>query len=198
MKKIKLIYALFLCFLVGILTGCTDNHTTVKEKVDQASYVRVYLPSSGISLNMNLSTKQWYGYKWAVKDDIAYTYDGNFRADWLSFDYFKNINLLYPIVADKTTVGKVRQSNYMIVKEIKNNPVQRKIIDIWHDNGHKGNKMKVFYNYDCLPIKVQMIDDNTNKWETIVEYSYPKLTSKQYEKNWKNHKKEIKDGEYID
>ncbi|QNQ80631.1 hypothetical protein [Lactobacillus sp. PV034] len=189
---------MFLCVFVGTLIGCSNEHATVKQRIDQANYVRVYLPSSGISLDMNLSTKQWYGYKWAVKDDIAYTYNGNFRADWLSFNYFKKINLLYPIVADKTTISKVRKSNYLIVKEVRNNSNQKEIIDIWHDNGHKGNKMKVFYNHACLPIKVQMLDADTNKWKTIVKYSYPNLTQKKYERNWKNHVKEIKDGEYID
>ncbi|GBG04646.1 hypothetical protein LrDSM24759_05600 [Lactobacillus rodentium] len=76
MKKVRIIHILFLCVFVGTLIGCSNEHTTVKQKIDQASYVRIYLPSSGISLNMNLSTKQWYGYKWAVKDRLLYTYDG--------------------------------------------------------------------------------------------------------------------------
>ena len=198
MKKIKLIYALFLCFLVGMITGCTNNHVTVKEKIDQANYVRVYLPSSGISLNVNLSIKQWYGYKWAVKDDLLYTYDGNFRDNDLGFKYFKKSYFLYPIIADKTTVNKVKQSNFVIVKDIRNNSEQKKIINIWHGDGFKGYKVKIFYNHECLPVKVQLIDREKNKWETIAKYSYPHITAKEYERNWKEYVKEVKKGYFID
>ena len=64
MKKIKIIYALFLCILVGILSSCSNNHTTVKEKIDQASDVQVYIPidkDSGTTIDMNLFYKKYYG-----------------------------------------------------------------------------------------------------------------------------------------
>ena len=198
MKKVRIIHILFLCIFVGTLIGCSNEHTTVKQKIDQANYVRIYLPSSGISLDMNLSTKQWYGYKWAVKDRLVYTYDGKVRDNKLSFNYFRNLYFLYPIIADKTTVNKVKQSNFVIVKDIRNNSEQKKIINIWHGDGFKGYKVKIFYNHECLPVKVQLIDREKNKWETIAKYSYPHITAKEYERNWKEYVKEVKKGYFVD
>ncbi|GBG04650.1 hypothetical protein NR996_02870 [Lactobacillus rodentium] len=67
-----------------------------------------------------------------------------------------------------------------------------------HDDGFKGYRVKIFYNHDCLPIKVQLIDRETNKWKTVVTYSYPHITAKQYEKNWEKYRKEVKKGYYED
>ncbi|QNQ80627.1 hypothetical protein [Lactobacillus sp. PV034] len=198
MKKIKFIYILFSFIFIGTITGCTNNQAIIKEKIDKANYVRIYLPSSGISLDMNLSTKQWYGYKWVVKDSLLYTYDGKVRDNKLSFNYFRNLYFLYPILEDRITTSEVKKSNYVIVKNVKNRPEQKKIVDVWHDDGFKGYKVKIFYNHDCLPVKVQLIDRETNKWETIAKYSYPHITAKEYEKNWKEYVKEIKAGDFLD
>ena len=191
----KIIYTLFLCFLVGILTGCTDNCTTIKEKVDQASYVTVNLPPT---LHMDLASKRWYGNGHAVRKDIDYSYEGPYQTKIRSFYYYKKICLLYPIIADQVKVGKVKESNYVIVKNVKSKSDQRKIIDIWHGDGFKGYRVKIFYNHECLPVKVQLIDRETNKWKTAVKYSYPHITAKQYEKNWKEYVKEIKAGDFLD
>ena len=195
MKKIKLIYALFLCFLIGILTGCTNNHTTIKEKIDKTNYVTIELPST---LHMDLSGKRWYGNGHAIRKDMDYTYEGTYSTTNGGFNYYKDIYLLYPIIADKTTVEEVKKSNYVIVKDVKNNSKQKKLMQFLHDYGFKGYKVKIFYNHDCLPIKVQLIDRETNKWKTITKYSYPHISSKQYEKNWKNYVKEVKEGYFLD
>ncbi|WP_379802284.1 hypothetical protein [Lactobacillus rodentium] len=99
---------------------------------------------------------------------------------------------------DRITTSEVKKSNYVIIKNVKNRPEQRKIIDIWHDDGFKGYKVKIFYNHDCLPVKVQLIDRETNKWKTIAKYSYPHITAKEYEKNWKEYVKEIREGDFVD
>ena len=200
-KKFKIIYVLFLCILVGMLSSCSNNHTTVKEKIDQANDVQVYIPidkDTGTTLDMNLFYKKYYGDKDAVKGDTVYGYEDTFPSKWLGFNYTKKINLLYPIIADETTESEVKRSNYVIVKNVKNGPEPKKIIDVWHDDGFKGYKVKIFYNHDCLPVKVQLIDRDTNNWKTVVTYSYPHITAKQYEKNWEKYRKEVKEGYYVD
>ena len=198
MKKIKLIYALFLCFLVGILTGCTSNHITVKEKIDEINYVTVNVQPSGVKYYVDLSAKKLYGYKYATHNNTIYDYDETYQSRLFAFDHFKKVNLLYPIIADQTSVGEVKKSDYVIVKNVKNHSNQRKVIEFLHDYGFKGYKVKIFYNHDCLPIKVQLIDRETKKWKTIAKYSYLHITAKEYEKNWKEYVKEIKAGDFLD
>lgn len=121
-----------------------------------------------------------------------------FDDKYFGFDYFKDIYFLYPIIADDTTIREVRSSNYVIIKDIKTNSTQKKIIDVWDKHGYKGHKLKVFYNHNYLPIKVQMVDDETNKWMTLVKYSYFKSTPQKYERNWKNYVKQVKAGYFLD
>ena len=199
MKKAKIIYILFLCILMGIITGCTNNYTTVKEKIDKANFVRVELSSSRDPLNMDLATKRLYGgICVGVDDDTIYDYPDTYQDKLLGFNYTKKVNALYPFIADQTTVGEVKKSNYVIVKNVKNNSEQKKLMDFLHDYGFKGYKVKIFYNHDCLPVKVQLIDRETNKWKTITKYSYPHITAKEYEKNWKEYVKKVKKGYFVD
>ena len=195
MKKNKIYFALLIFSFVIIFAGCRCNQKTVKEKVNQANFVIVDLPISGSKSYIDLNNKYMYGDGYGVREDNVYTYKETFKAKWLGFNRYKKIDFLYPIVADNTTVSKVRASNYMIVKDVNK---YKEIIDIWHGNGYKGHKMKVFYNHDCLPIKVQMVDDDTNKWKTIVKYSYFKSTPEKYERNWKNYVKKAKAGYFLD
>ncbi|GBG04641.1 hypothetical protein NR996_02835 [Lactobacillus rodentium] len=195
MKKVRIIYTIFFCALFGTFMGCSNNHTTIKEKIDKASCVTVELPPT---LHMNLTSKRWYGNGHAVKKNVEYSYDGTYESKISGFYYYRNIFLLYPILADQTRVDEVKKSNYVIVKDVKNNSEQRKIINVWHDDGFKGYKVKVFYNQECLPVKVQLIDRETNKWKTGVKYTYPGISSQQYEKNWKEYLKEIKAGDFLD
>ena len=196
MKKYRPIYVLFLCILVGVITGCANNHTTVKEKVDQANYIKIKFPQSGVIQYVDLSAKRLYGNGTAAIGDTIYAYQIIFHNKYLGFNYFKRKDMLYPIVADNTTAGEVKRSNYVIVKNVKNKLDQRKIIDIWHGDGFKGYKVKVFYNNDCLPVKVQLINRETSRWTTIVKYSYLNLTHKEYKNNWKNYVKQVRAGEF--
>ena len=41
-----------------------------------------------------------------------------------------------------------------------------------------------------------MVDDETNKWMTLVKYSYFKSTPQKYERNWKNYVKKVRAGEF--
>ena len=183
---------------MGVIEGCSYNRTLIKEKINQANYIRVDIPESGSRTYVNLSTKQLYGDGTGVSENTIYAYKKTFKNKWLGFDYFKKTYLFYPIIADNTKSNEVRKSNYVIVKEVKNISKQKKVIDVWDRHGYKGTRVKVFYNHDCLPIKVQMVDDDTNKWKTIVKYSYFKSTPQKYEKNWKSYVKQVKAGEFLD
>ena len=90
MKKIKLIYTLFLCILMGMITGCTNNYTTIKEKIDKQNYVTVYLQKPGVKVYMNLSAKRWYGgICVGVVNDTVYDYDDTYQDKSLGFNYTK-------------------------------------------------------------------------------------------------------------
>ncbi|QNQ80629.1 hypothetical protein [Lactobacillus sp. PV034] len=198
MKNVKIIFAMFVLFLIESVAGCVNTQETINENIKKANIVTLHLQKSGVKLYFNLAAKKLYGDSQGVKNNTVYDYDDNYQDKLLGFNYTKKINLLYPLIADKTTVGEVKRSDYVIVKNVKNNSEQKKLMDFLHDYGFKGYRVKIFYNHDCLPVKVQLIDRETNKWKTIAKYSYPRITAKQYEKNWKEYVKKIKAGDFLD
>ena len=198
MKKVKIIFAMFILFLIGSVAGCANTQETINENIKKANIVTLHLQKSGVNLYFDLAAKKLYGDGQGVKNNTVYDYDDNYQDKLLGFNYTKKVELLYPLIADKTTIGEVKNSNYVIVKNVKNNSEQKKLMDFLHDYGFKGYRVKIFYNHDCLPIKVQLIDKDTNKWKTITKSSYPHISSKQYEKNWKKYVKEVKAGYYLD
>lgn len=56
---------------MAIVAGCTNN-TTVKEKIDQANYVRVDLPGS--TSYVSLQSQQLYGDGTGVSKNTVYAY----------------------------------------------------------------------------------------------------------------------------
>ena len=196
MKKIKIILLLFI--LMELLSSCSNSQTTVKEKIDQANYVRVEFPQSGVIQYVDLAAKRRYGNETGAISDTIYAYQIVFHNKFMGFNYFKRKDMLYPIITDNIRITEVRKSKYIIVKDVKNKANQKNLIDIWHGDGFKGYKVRIFYNHDYLPIKVQLISKETSKWTTIIKYSYLHINHTEYKDNWNKYVKRVRSGEFED
>lgn len=76
MKRLRIIRIVLLIALSVNVMGCDSNGQNIKEKIDQANYVRVDLPGS--TLYVNLQSQQLYGEGTGVSKNTVYAYKKNF------------------------------------------------------------------------------------------------------------------------
>ncbi|NEF97410.1 hypothetical protein FEE37_12090 [Lactobacillus murinus] len=150
MKKKMYIFLSFLLILVFFLTSCSNNQVTVKEKIDKANYVIVNIrPQFEQLYYLDLKSKLYYGDGNASDNNLYYADNHPYSNKKLGFEHFKNVDMLYPIIADKTSTPKIQRSNFIIEKEITK---PKYIINILRGNGFTGNKIKIFYNRQCSQV----------------------------------------------
>ena len=193
MKKI-LIYVVYIFSCIFIFTACSNGSMTIKENVDNSNYISVALSNSQNKINVDLKSKRYYGDGYASNGDIFYSNNHPYRSKNFGFDNFKAWTLTYPLIANSTTINEVRRSNYVIEKKITNT----KYKEFFNESGWVNNKVKIFYNHKCLPVKVQTMNSRTKKWTTHIKLSYYKSTHKEYKKKWNAYVKRIKAGEFED
>ena len=186
--------SLLLCFVT--MSACSENSITVKESIDKANFISVkfFDGASTVVEYVNLKDKMVYGDGMARKGNMYYANNMPYSSDRYGFNSSINGIMLYPIIADNTSKIQIIHSNYVIKKKITNFRDKELLSgDIWVNN-----KVKIFYNHKCLPVKVQTMNSRTKKWTTHIKLSYYKSTHKEYKKKWNAYVKRIKAGEFED
>ena len=87
-----------MCISIAVVAGCTNNHTTIKEKIDEENFVTVNLKKSGVKIYMDLSAKRWYGgICVGVVNNTVYNYRNTYQDKLLGFNYTKKNKFIISI-----------------------------------------------------------------------------------------------------
>ena len=161
-----------------------NEHRSVESNVLRQNYVTVQpLDTSPNKVSFDLKNKSFVSLFWgeAVKNEEYYCGNRHVSENGdEKFEIYKNYVLRYSMIATNITQREIRKNKFVIKQKVsKKDQLRLKKLEPKYCN----TEMKVTYNKQYLPVKVELYNIIKKKWRIYTKYTYPSKDTYEKELN---------------